>query len=101
MRFFVIGDEDTVLGFSYAGVEGRVVHTPEEARDALRNAMTSGNVGIIVLNDYVAESIREEVSEIRLEGSIPVIVEIPGMAGPLPDRTSLEKLIRQAIGIRV
>jgi len=35
MDFYVIGDEDTVLGFRYAGIAGRVVENAEEAAEAL------------------------------------------------------------------
>ena len=34
MDYFVIGDDDTVLGFSIVGVLGEVARTTEEARIA-------------------------------------------------------------------
>ena len=30
MNYFMIGDEDAVLGFGMVGVQGRVARTPEE-----------------------------------------------------------------------
>ena len=38
MQFYVIGDESTVTGFGLAGVEGEVVETVDEAREALGKA---------------------------------------------------------------
>ena len=34
MSYYVIGGEDTVLGFSYVGVPGRVVESAAEAAEA-------------------------------------------------------------------
>jgi len=101
MKFFVIGDEDTVLGFRYAGVEGAVVRTAEEARDALARAVRAPGAGIIIINDAVAESIREDVSKIRFEAKEPLVVEIPGPSGPAVQRISLAKMIQEAVGIRL
>jgi len=36
VKFYCIGDEDTVRGFRLAGIEGQVVVSPEEAAAALR-----------------------------------------------------------------
>ena len=37
MKFFVIGDSDTVLGFSLTGIGGQVVETPEEDWENIMN----------------------------------------------------------------
>ena len=34
MRYFIIGDEDAVLGFGLVGVEGRAVRNAEQAQEA-------------------------------------------------------------------
>ena len=39
MKFYVLGDEETVLGFSLAGIEGESVSTKEETREALNKAL--------------------------------------------------------------
>ena len=102
MEYFVIADEDTVLGFRYAGVEGRVVHTPDEARAALAEraaAGPDGETGIIIVTDEVANAIRDEVNELRFESRVPLIVQVPGPDGPAPDRPDLAALIREAMGV--
>ena len=88
MSYYVIADEDTVIGFRYAGVPGEVVESPQQARAAFERACRSGRHDIIVLTGEIAQSIREEVNHIRFEVQEPVVVEIPGASGPLPDRPS-------------
>ncbi|MFW6107824.1 MAG: V-type ATP synthase subunit F [bacterium] len=100
MEYFVIGDEDTVLGFRYAGVEGRVVGSADEARSVLEER-AAGEPGIVIITEDVAEVIRDTVNRVRFESAMPVIVEVPGPAGPAPDRPELIGLIREALGIRV
>lgn len=86
-------------GFRLAGVEGQVVTTSAEAGDALKNALAQPALGVLVLTGPVADGIREQVEKLRLERDQPLLVEIPGPAGPLPDRKSLIDLVHSAIGI--
>jgi len=101
MSYYVIADEDTVLGFRYAGVEGEVVESPEQAREVFQRVCRSGRHDIVILTEEVSNSIRAEVNHVRFEVQTPVVVEIPGAAGPIPDRPDLLHLIREAVGLRL
>jgi len=100
MEYFVLGDEDTVLGFRYAGVAGKAVHSPEEARSALAEQVEAGKAGIILVTDEVANAISGEVNKLRFESRIPIVVQVPGPEGPTPGRPDLLALIREAMGIK-
>jgi vacuolar-type H+-ATPase subunit F/Vma7 len=54
MQFYVIGDESAVTGFGLAGVEGEVVETADEAREAIKKAFLSPDVGIIIVTEKIA-----------------------------------------------
>ena len=99
MEYFVIADEDTVLGFRYAGVDGLAVRTPAEARTALAGQVAAGRAGVIIVTDEVANGIPDEVNELRFKSTSPLIVQVPGPAGPLPDSPDLLLLIREAMGV--
>ena len=98
--YYVIGDEDVVLGFRTAGITGRAVTNRQEALVALKLAQEK-DVGVVILTEEVSEMVRAEVEEIRFGEALPLIVEVPGMNGPLPGRKSLTDMIREALGIRV
>jgi len=101
MKYFVIADADTVLGFRYVGIRGCEVNSAREARKALDRAVSNSGIGIVIVTESVAESIRDEVNAVRFGRNRPLIVEVPGRTGPLPGKRSLIELIREAVGIHV
>jgi len=101
MSYYVIGGEDVVLGFGYAGVSGKVVSTPEETRAALAEACANQAVQVVIMEDRAASSIRAEVDRVRFSAHRPVVVEVPGPKGPDPNRPDLMKLIREAVGVKL
>ena len=101
MRYHVIGDEDTVLGFRYAGVPGEIVATADEARGALERFKRPGDVAVLIVTDTIADLVRAEVNTLRFDFELPLVVEVPGPAGPSPSRKDLLTLIREAVGIKV
>ncbi len=101
MKFFCIGDEDTVRGFRLAGIEGHVVSDAEQAETALANVVRRRDAGVVIVTDAVAAKIREQVDEVRLKCERPLLVEIPGPEGPIAERKSLRQLVQEAVGIRI
>ena len=100
MGFYVIGDEETVLGFSFAGAEGRVVHDGDEAREALDEAIEEGEQTVIVITETLAGDIRDRIQEVRFGEALPLIVEVPGPEGPREETPALADMIREAVGIK-
>lgn len=101
MKFYCLADEDTVRGFRLAGVEGRVVTEPKDAKAALEQLLDRPDVGILIISDVVAVGLRQEIDEARAERAFPLIVEIPGPKGPMPGRKTLRQSVQEAIGIRL
>ncbi|NQT86013.1 Vacuolar H+transporting two-sector ATPase F subunit [bacterium] len=101
MKYHVIGDEDTVLGFRYAGVQGDAVEDAESAARALEGVLRRPDISILILTDAVADLIRDEVNDVRFRRTKPLVAEIPGPSGPADSRQDLLTLIREAVGIKV
>jgi len=101
LKFYVIGDEETVLGFRLAGVLGEVVRTPEEAGQALEEAFQEENLGVIIIPERIASEIRHHVDRYMYKTTFPLIIEIPDRWGPMEDRGSVRDMIRTAVGIQV
>ncbi|MBF0330485.1 MAG: V-type ATP synthase subunit F [Candidatus Omnitrophica bacterium] len=99
MIYFCMGDDDTVLGFQLAGVKGRPAHSPDEARRILLEAVADKDIGIVIMTEKVAEMIRAEVDRLSA-GGFPLVLEIPGQGGPLPQRKNIVDTLRQAVGIK-
>lgn len=101
MNFFCIGDEDTVRGFRLAGVAGRVVGEAAAAAAALAEAAAQPDCGIVILTQPAGAMLGEGLEAFRREHERPLIVEIPGPAGPVAGRRSLRAIAQEAIGIKV
>lgn len=101
MKFYVIGDRQTVLGFRLVGIEGKAVEGREETLDALKAAVDEKEIGIVLITETIAGQVRDEV-EARLYGmGFPLLLEIPDSQGPSPDRPAIEDIVRKAIGITI
>lgn len=101
MNYFVIGDQDTVLGFSLAGVDGVAVTCQEETNNAFTEAISKENIAIIVITEKCASWIRERLEHYLFTKDFPLIVEIPDRSGSDPHRPSLKQMINAAIGIKI
>ena len=101
MKFYVIGDRQTVLGFRLVGIEGTDVTDRDEALAALKTVVAEKEVGIVLITEAIAGQVRDEV-EARLYGmGFPLVLEIPDSQGPSPDRPGIEDIVRKAIGISI
>jgi V/A-type H+-transporting ATPase subunit F len=101
MKYAVIGDEDTVLGFGIVGVPGRMASNEEEARRAFNELLEDREVSIIIITERVADRIRPLVDRYMLTQSFPLIVEIPDRHGRMPGRPGIREMVNAAIGIKI
>ena len=101
MKFFCIGDEDTVAGFRLAGITAQTATTPEQTKAVVEEGAVRPDCGVIIITEKLADGIRQQIETIRLERERPLIVEIPGPEGPLPGRKSLREFVQEAVGMRI
>jgi len=101
MKVLVIGHPEAVLGFSLAGVGGRVARTADEVNQALDEAQASKDVGIVLVTQDVAELIPARMEHLKLRSTVPLVVEIPAQGGAPEGQVSLGEIVLRAIGIRL
>ncbi|HUH97568.1 MAG TPA: V-type ATP synthase subunit F [Anaerolineales bacterium] len=101
MKVLVIGHPEAVLGFSLAGVSGRVAATAQEVNQALDDAQASQDVGIVLVTQDVAEMIPARMEHLKLRSTVPLIVEIPAHRGAAESQSSLGEIVLRAIGIKL
>ena len=101
MKVLVIGHPEAVLGFSLAGVGGRVARTAEEVDQALDEAQASKDVGIVLVTQDVASLIPARMERLKLRSTVPLVVEIPAQGGAPEGQESLGDIVLRAIGIRL
>lgn len=101
MKYYVIGDEDAVLGFGMVGVRGSQVSNEAEASGAFDAALGDKDTGIIIITEQAADFIRPRVDQYVFTRQFPLIVEIPGRTGRSPDKPGLRDMVNAAIGIKL
>jgi V/A-type H+-transporting ATPase subunit F len=101
MKVLVIGHPEAVLGFSLAGVSGRVATTAAELNQALDDVQASKDVGIVLVTQDVAQLIPARMEHLKLRSTIPLVVEIPAQGGVPEGQESLGEIVLRAIGIKL
>ena len=122
MDYFFIGDPELVTAFRFTGIDGMVVRDAEEAAIAFKRITEGGtqssaasepdiafpdsllkaqNCRVLIITEEVADWLEKFLVSWQLSGNYPLIVEIPGIAGRLPNRKTLVDSIREAIGVHV
>lgn len=101
MKVLVIGHPEAVLGFSLVGVDGQVAVSAKDASQALENALSAPDIGIILVTQDVARLIEARMDQLKLRCTVPLVVEIPAPQGVDPDEPSLSEVVRRAIGIKI
>ncbi len=101
MKYFIIGDEDAVLGFGMVGIQGKIARNKNEAETGFKTAIQDRNIGIIIITERSAEFIRSEIDSYIFTGSFPLIVEIPDRTGRIPGKADIREVVNEAIGIKL
>ncbi|HPS54542.1 MAG TPA: V-type ATP synthase subunit F [Sedimentisphaerales bacterium] len=101
MKYVIIGDEETVLGFGIVGVSGKTATTPDEASRAFQSAIEDKQTGIVIVTEHVADMMRPIVDRYLFTDSFPLVVEIPDRHGSKSDRPGIKELVNTAIGIKL
>ncbi len=102
MKFYIIGDKDTVTGFSLAGVEGVEANSKTEALKALKQALNYKHIGIILITERLAKEIRKTIDNLLChKKKCHLILQIPDVKGALQGRKSVEEFVLSALGIKV
>lgn len=99
MEYFVIGDDDTVLGFSLVGVAGIVARNSDEASRAWTKALEDKSNAVIIITEDCANMIRSTVDRYLFSETFPLVVEIPGVGNE--KGRDLRALVNDAIGVSI
>ena len=101
MKLFVIGDEDSVLGFRLVGIRGKVVKNREQAEVELHDVLSREDVGLILITERVGEMLGAKIEAFLYRSEFPMVLLIPDRNGPAPGRMEIKEILRKAMGIRL
>ena len=102
MRFYLISDNvDTQIGMRLAGIEGVVVHEPNEVRNELSAAMEDKDIAVILMTEKLVKLCEELVYDYKLNRRQPLIVEIPDRHATSNITENISRYIESAIGLKL
>ncbi|MGE5618053.1 MAG: V-type ATP synthase subunit F [Sphingomonadaceae bacterium] len=100
MKLFVLGHEDTVLGFSLIGVEGFATDDSEAALQKLEEIVGRGDVGIILVTAGLATRLGERVRSLEQAATLPILLQVPAPGESL-EQPPVREMVRRALGVKV
>ncbi len=102
MQFYLISDNiDTQMGMRLAGIEGVVVHEPEQVKTELEKALENKNIAVILMTEKLVKLCSELVYDVKLNRKSPLIVEIPDRHATSDITTAIDKYVSEAIGLKL
>lgn len=103
MNFFILGDEDVVLAFRFAGIEGIVAETKDEVSLHFDKICQKeyGEIGVLIITEKNALMLEDRLIDWQLSGNYPLIVEVPDIEGHIEGKITMLESIRKAIGLSV
>lgn len=102
MKYYLISDNThTQMGMRLAGIEGAVVHEREEVLRELDKAIADKENAVVLITEKLMELCHDEIYDIKLRCSRPLIVEIPDRHGTLEVSSTISGYMNEAIGIKM
>ena len=110
MKFYIIGSRELVLAFKLVGIDGVAADSRDEVLEAFNRVTGAGGFAalpiaqlpnVLILTEDAAAQIEDEEIAWQKTGKFPLIVEIPGLNGPVKGKKSLSDAIREAIGVQI
>ena len=102
MKIFLISNNaDTQTGMRLAGIDGILVRTPDEVKAAVSDVLKDSDIGILLVTEKIAAMAPEYFSNIKINISTPLVVEIPDRHGSGKREDYIMSYIGDAIGLKL
>ena len=101
MKLAALCDKDTAVGLRLAGIQEIYVSEGNEVK--LWNQISErDDIGIVFINEKIAEDLDKDLKEYRLRNNVPIIVEMPDKKGRRKDHVDfVSHLIKKAVGVEI
>ena len=96
-KIAVLGDRDSVLGFTALGLDTYFVETTDEARHTLHR-LAKEEYAIIYVTEQLAANLSADIARYKTEVT-PAVILIPGKTGSLGiGAQALQSAVERAVG---
>lgn len=99
MKLYLISDNiDTQMGLRLAGIEGVVINSKKEYQEVLKQVLLDEEIGILLLTSIAYDYGRDELDDMKLNLSRPLIVEISDRHQSLDVSDMIENTLKKITG---
>lgn len=98
MKVVALGGSSFVAGFRLAGAAGITVSTPHQALQKIRELQQQSDIGLIIVSEDLTQEFRSELNEMRAKKPVPLIYELPPLAGK-PKKIDYRAILREVLGV--
>lgn len=95
LKIYVIGSDDTVIGFGLIGINGTVVADPNSMKELLLRLTNPKQYDLIIINSRLLQGIEDFIENYRLNPENPILFDVPDETG-VPIQESLRHFIKKA-----
>ena len=97
-KIAVLGDPDSVLGFTALGLKAVPVYDEADAKKKFREISLSGEYAVIYVTDNYYQCLSEQIDRFK-DKVAPAIILIPGAGGSTGlGKKTIDDAIKRAIG---
>ena len=95
VKIVTVGSKTFVTSFQLAGVQGKVVDSPEKAYDEIKQLTLDPSVGLILVSDDMSNQITDKLTSLRTAKSTPLVFSLPSQGGgkSVDYRVMLKKIL--------
>ena len=102
MKFYVLSDNtDTLVGMRLIGIEGEIIHEREHFLNRLEYIINDDDIGIVLVTSVLVGLAPEVISELKLQDTKSLIVEIPDRHGKIDIGKKIDAYVSHAIGVKL
>ena len=100
-KIAVLGEKDSIIGFSALGLDVFPVEGPEDAQASFRRLAASGSYAIIYVTESFFEPLSSDIEKYK-DSVTPAIILIPGSGGTLGlGQSALNLAVERAVGTNI
>lgn len=102
MKFYLLSDNtDTLVGMRLVGIEGEIIHERDQFLSRLEAVINDPEIGIVLVTTVLINLAPEVVSELKLQDTKSLIVEIPDRHGNAHIGEKIDEYVSHAIGVKL
>ena len=98
MKVITVGSRVFVTSFQLAGVQGKIVNTPENALKEIKEIYKDPEAGLILLSDDLSKSIDDQLTTLRAQKSTPLIFALPA-SGSEKSEVDYRGMLKKILGV--